>query len=668
VRGIDAARSSPKTPSRGSTQVSSVAVREPDAIAAPRRRLPDPLVDPAGNSGIESRLCARRRPPRNRSARCVGGHVEVAFLKVIEGACQGQIVELVGDRCVVGRHPNCEIVLDNAAVSRHHAQLLETHGSFFLEDLRSRNRTFLNEIPVQGRTELHELDVIKICDVLFEFHTKIPLDSSSSWLLNGSSSGSSNRIAQRETAANVNLPATPTTAEPRIESSSGNSSIISTMDAKTGSDLRLGVKSDVKLKAVLEISRALGHTLKLNDVLKRTLKELFKIFPQAEEGFVLLKDLETGKLRVRATRMRSGQEDGSVRISRTIVEKAMEDCEAILSHDAVNDPQFERSDSLSKLRIRSIMCVPLFGADGIATGVIQLDARDLKEQFSQNDLDMLVSVGSQISLAVENARLHDRLLQQRDFEQEQKRKAAEMDLAVQVQLDFLPSTPPEVPGYDFYDFYEAALEVGGDYFDYIELPDKRIVIPLGDVAGKGVPAALLMAKLSSSARFQFLTRPSVAEALIALNAEIASGGLGHRFITLAIVVLNPTTHEVTLANAGHPPALLLRPDRTVDELANDVAGTPLGVVPDFQYRTSSITLNEGEAILLYSDGIIDAMNADERPFGRKRLRDYLARAEGTVKEIAGGLLREIEDYTADQSGQTDDISLVCFQRLKAGEG
>jgi phosphoserine phosphatase RsbU/P len=643
-------------------------VCEADSITFPRRRLLNLLVDPARNSGLESRLCARRRPALNQAAWCVGGHSEVAILKVIEGACPGQIVELVGDRCVIGRHPNCEVVLDNAAVSRHHAQILETHGSFFLEDLRSRNRTFLNDIPVQGRTELHELDVIKICDVLFEFHMKMPADSSSSWLLSGSSSGSSNRIAERETAANVDIPSTPSGAEPKIENSSGNSSIITTMDAKTGSDLRLGVKADVKLKAVLEISRALAHTLKLNDVLKRTLKELFKIFPQAEEGFVLLKDLETGKLRVRATRIRSQQEDDSVRISRTIVEKAMQDCEAILSHDAINDPQFERSDSLSKLRIRSIMCVPLFGAEGAATGVIQLDARDLREQFSQNDLDMLVSVGSQISLAVENAQMHDRLLRQRDLEQEKKQKAAEMDLAVQVQLDFLPNTPPEVPGYDFYDFYEAALEVGGDYFDYIELPDKRIVIPLGDVAGKGVPAALLMAKLSSSARFQFLTRPSIAEALSALNAEIASGGLGHRFITLGIIVLNPTTHEITVANAGHPPVLLRRPGGIVEELGNEVAGTPLGVVPDLQYKTSNFTLNEGESILLYSDGIIDAMNAKELPYGRKRLREYLARAQGPVKEIAGGLLRDIEDYTAEQSGQTDDISLVCFQRLKADKG
>jgi serine phosphatase RsbU (regulator of sigma subunit) len=591
----------------------------------------------------------------------------VAFLKVIQGACPGQIVELLGDRSVVGRHPHCEVVLDNAAVSRHHAQILETHGSFFLEDLRSRNRTFLNEVPVQGRTELHEHDTIKVCDVLFEFHTRMPAESSS-WLLNGSSTGSA-RIIDRETAADDSFPEAPTPRpELRIENSTGNSSIISTMDAKTGSDLRLSVKADVKLKAVLEISRALAHTLKINDVLRRTLKELFKIFPQAEEGFVLLKDLDTGKLRVRASRVRTGKEDDSVRISRTIVEKAMNDCEAILSHDAVNDPQFEHSDSLSKLRIRSILCAPLFDVDGVATGVIQLDARDLREQFSQGDLDMLVSVASQVSLAVENARLHDKLLQQRDLEQEQKQKAAEMDLAVQVQLDFLPSTPPAVPGYDFYDFYEAALEVGGDYFDYIELPDGRIVIPLGDVAGKGVPAALLMAKLSSSARFQFLTRPSISDALGALNTEIASGGLGHRFITLAIVVLDPKTHEITIANAGHPPAILRRVDGTVVELGEDVAGTPLGVVPDQHYETSTFTLNPGESILLYSDGIIDAMNANEEIYSRRRLRSFLKTADGPVKEVAGGLLRDIEEFAADQPVQTDDVSLVCFQRLEVAGG
>ena len=133
-------------------------------------------------------------------------------------------------------------------------------------------------------------------------------------------------------------------------------------------------------------------------------------------------------------------------------------------------------------------------------------------------------------------------------------------------------------------------------------------------------------------------------------------------------MLDPKTHEITIANAGHPPAILRRVDGTVVELGEDVAGTPLGVVPDQHYETSTFTLNPGESILLYSDGIIDAMNANEEIYSRRRLRSFLKTADGPVKEVAGGLLRDIEEFAADQPVQTDDVSLVCFQRLEVAGG
>lgn len=107
----------------------------------------------------------------------------MAFLRVIKGSCPGQILELTGGRMVIGRHPNCEIVLDNAAVSRHHAQILESHGNYYLEDLRSRNRTYLNGAPVEGRAELRDSDEVRVCDVLLSFHRQISAldDSSGSW-------------------------------------------------------------------------------------------------------------------------------------------------------------------------------------------------------------------------------------------------------------------------------------------------------------------------------------------------------------------------------------------------------------------------------------------------------------------------------------------------------
>src|SRR5690606_29949172 len=126
----------------------------------------------------------------------------------------------------------------------------------------------------------------------------------------------------------------------------------------------------------------------------------------------------------------------------------------------------------------------------------------------------------------------------------------DLDFATQVQLGFLPKERPKVLGYVFADYYEAALRVGGDYFDYISMPEGRLAIALGDVAGKGMPAALLMARLYSSARFQLFTAENPAEALQGLNKDIAGSGLGHRFITFVLMVLDPPTGRVTVVNAG----------------------------------------------------------------------------------------------------------------------
>ena len=574
------------------------------------------------------------------------------FLKVIKGGFAGQVIELAGNRMVLGRHPNCEIVLDDAAVSRHHAQILQSHGNFYLEDLRSRNRTFLNNIAIQGRTELHDDDELKICDIVFTFHNKLPADSGAA------SSSSWQKVPQRQAIVGDGSDADSSSKNLLVgtepEHDSGNSSIISTINAKHESGLRLGVKPEVKLRAILSIGQALAQTFQIDEVLEKTLDELFKIFPQADEGFVLLHDEKSEKLIVSATKTRSGDADDSVRISTTIVEKAMAECEAILSHDASQDARFDKSDSLNQLRIRSMICVPLVDTEGTAIGVIQLDAKDLRNRFDQEDLDVLVSVASQVTLAVQNARMHEQVVKQRDISEQ-------MGLAVQVQLEFLPDRPPELPGYEFFDYYEAALEVGGDYFDYVELSDGRVAVMLGDVAGKGVPAALLMAKLSASARAQVLAKPTVGEALSGINAEINSRGLGHRFVTMVIVMIDPKTNRITVGNAGHLPVLMRRKDGTVVEIANEVAGTPLGIEPDQKYEDIEYPLHVGDIILLHTDGITEAMDPDQEVYGRRRLKEFIEQGPKDIKDLGEGILQDVEAFSTVRL-QRDDICLVGIQR------
>jgi serine phosphatase RsbU (regulator of sigma subunit) len=573
---------------------------------------------------------------------------------MIKGNRPGQIVELNSERMVLGRHPDCEIVIENAAVSRRHAQILESHGSYFLEDLRSRNRTYLNGSTIEGRTQLNEADTIKVCDVLFRFHQRTPQPIDDAGLEFGSNvvQPVSSAVSARETLPEgFQTLGVGDEAEGLVDD---KSSVITTLNTLTGTTLRLGVKPEIKLRAVLEIGRALSNVLEIDGILQKTLDGLFQIFPQVDQGFALLKDAERKKLVVKATKLRDERKEATVRISTTIVQQAMEHCDAILSADAVEDDRFQMSDSLSSLQIKSMMCVPLHDSEGRALGVVQLDTQDMEHQFNEEDLDLFCNVVSQVSLAVVNANLHTSLLEQREMQRD-------LELATHIQLGFLPNDRPHIEGYRFADYYEAAQRVGGDYFDYVTLPDERLAIALGDVAGKGVPAALLMARIYSSARFHLLTQPTAAAAMTELNTEIVSSGLGHRFVTFVIVILDPRAHQITLSNAGHLPPLLRNRDGETLEVGPKKSGMPLGVSMDQHFDEQTTDLAAGDTIVLYTDGITEAMNSDRQIYGRKRLSKFLAEGSSDIEELPKGLIADVESFSEGQP-QRDDMCFVCLQR------
>ncbi|MEX0704580.1 MAG: SpoIIE family protein phosphatase [Planctomycetales bacterium] len=577
----------------------------------------------------------------------------MAFLTIVEGGAPGRILQLHEGRTVLGRHPQCQIILENAAVSRYHAQILESHGSFYVEDLRSRNRTLLNGEPVDGRRELHDADEIQVCDVRLRFHLQqgpeLPQGPPQPARIPATGGAPEKRRRLPTIAAG-----TEDDVDRPAEDLAG-SSIVSRLGADS-SQLRLGVKPEAKLRAVLEIGRLLGRVLDLEDILQTTLDQLFKIFPQADDGFVLLVEPDGKKLSVKALKSRTPEGDLDVRVSKTIVQQAMSSGEAILSADAAEDSRFDMSQSISNLRIRSIMCVPLISKSGEPLGVIQLDSKGLSRQFLDEDLEMLASVASQASLAVENAHLHQELLGQRDMQRD-------LEFATQVQLGFLPNQRPRIPGYEFCDYYEAALRVGGDCFDYVALPDGRMAITLGDVAGKGVPAALLMARLYSASRYQLLLTDSAAAALAGLNDEIATGGLGHRFVTYLVAVLDPARHRVTIANAGHLPPLLRTPAGKVKSLGKKDSGLPLGIVPGQTFKEIEVPLHAGDTLLLYTDGITEAMNPRHEIYTRKGLEKYLAGAEGDLERTVQGLVEDVERFSETQT-QRDDVCLVAVRRCE----
>ncbi|HEX4149895.1 MAG TPA: SpoIIE family protein phosphatase, partial [Pirellulales bacterium] len=299
---------------------------------------------------------------------------------------------------------------------------------------------------------------------------------------------------------------------------------------------------------------------------------------------------------------------------------------------------------------------PLVDGEGRALGVIQIDTLDQRARFQQDDLDVLASVAWQAAIAVENAQLHESALRQQSLERD-------LDLAHKVQQGILPSAPPQVAGYEFFDYYDAASQVGGDYFDYVALPGQRLAVVLADVSGKGMPAALIVARLSSEARYSLASEPTPSAALNRLNQSFSRSGWEDRFVTLVLAVIDLEKHRVTLANAGHMAPLLRRADGSIKPLGRDETGLPLGVDFETTYRQLQIELHPGDHIMMFTDGISEAMNGRQELYGNKRLEAQLKRDLPNASAQGSGVLEDLRLFVGNHQ-QTDDMCLLCFGRPK----
>jgi sigma-B regulation protein RsbU (phosphoserine phosphatase) len=252
--------------------------------------------------------------------------------------------------------------------------------------------------------------------------------------------------------------------------------------------------------------------------------------------------------------------------------------------------------------------------------------------------------------------MHENALKQRSVERD-------LEVAHEVQRGFLPETPPDVEGYAFFDYYEPANHVGGDYYDYIRLPDGRVAVVVADVVGHGIAAALLMAKLSAEARYSLASEEDVATAVIKLNDAMCRLGVD-RFVTMIVTVLNPATHQVTIVNAGHMAPMLRHTDGSVVEPGESLAGLPLGISAGLNYEQLTIELQPGETITMYTDGVNESMSAEAKMYSIERIRELIAESNSsTPGELGQTIIDDVRRFMLGAQ-QDDDMCLVCYGRVE----
>jgi serine phosphatase RsbU (regulator of sigma subunit)/pSer/pThr/pTyr-binding forkhead associated (FHA) protein len=570
----------------------------------------------------------------------------MAYLLLTNDPEVGKRYSLEADEVTIGRHPDCEIsVMDSGRVSRRHAKIIRDGTVYFLQDLGSRNGTFLNGKRVDDQLHaLNDGDHLRVCDLEFVFQAEL-----------GSTDGTrtTSQAAGREdpTAEGSSMGAVLVDDEVSDDSSS---TILSKLDIKRSSEGGFQMTASVKsrLDALMEITRNLGRALNLDQVLPQVLNSLFQIFLQADRGFIVLQT-EDGSLVPRWTTARKAIHDETIRISRSIVKTVMESKEAILSHDVMKDNRIDMTQSIADLRIRSMMCAPLVDSEGNALGVIQVDTLDQRKRFQQEDLEVLASVAVQAGIAIDNAQLHERALRQKEIEQD-------LELANEVQRAFLPQARPELEGYQFFDFYRPANHVGGDYYDYVTLPDGRTAVVVADVVGHGVAAAMMMAKVSAEAKYCLASESDPATAITRLNDRISSMQI-ERFTTVIMVVLDPVKHEVTIVNAGHMAPIWRRKDNRIEEPGNDLSGLPVGILRGLTYGQKTIQLEPGDILTMYTDGINEAMDPAGRQYTIDRLRAQLKKADKNVAKAGSHIIADVLQHVG-QGPQADDMCLVMLRR------
>jgi serine phosphatase RsbU (regulator of sigma subunit) len=384
----------------------------------------------------------------------------------------------------------------------------------------------------------------------------------------------------------------------------------------------------------------------------RPLEDLFELILDlsiqavgAERG--VLMTLEGEDLVVRSVR---GE---GFRISTTVRDRVLKERASLLVRDTALDDAFKSRDSIVGQQIQSVMAVPLQTNDRVI-GLVNVDSRSFARPFTPDDLDLLTVLANVAAIRIENVRLAV-------VEQQKQLISRDLEQAAAIQRRLLPREAPIVPGYELAGHNLACQTVGGDYFDFFPYADGRIGLVLGDVAGKGMPAALLMTALKGGVQVLLDEAPDDVSSLMSrLDRLVAANFPRNRFVTLFFGLLDSRSGELTYCNAGHNPPFLLRADNSIERLPS--CGTILGIFPDMGYEVKHCRLEPGDVLTLFSDGVTEENDPSGEEFGEGRLAQLLSeKGHGPAVDLVEAVRQAVLVWAAG-AVPADDVTVVVARR------
>lgn len=538
-----------------------------------------------------------------------------------------ETIELSRLRTTIGRSARSDVCIPDAFASRLHAEVRQEGDSFWLQDLGSANGTRYNSVVIKHAVPLSNGDEIQIGESVMVFDDDIPLLVSGATL-----------IADRTEALDPS------------KTISFQSRRIPTTELLKG---QFSSRNDL-LGLISKVGVALLSASNLDETLDQVASLVFEAVP-AERCVIMLRD-DTGVdgMKIVVARIRNQKEQLSeVRISHSVMNEVLKNGKSVLTADAQQDPRFS-TQTVMLQGIRSVLAVPLSVDERNIFGLIYADSPTYETTFSEEHLNILTTLASVASIRVENATLLEERM-------ERERMERELELATEIQQRFQPSGPPIVQGYEFQGISFSCYEIGGDYYDFIRRPDGKMMIALGDVSGKGTAAALLMSSLHAAIHAQIAAKSSLWQTVTSVNEYLAENTPANRFVTLFLGELDPETGLVRYINAGHNPPLVAKADGAMSQL--DAGGLPLGLMPMATYEEGVLNLGMGDTLVVYSDGVSEAVNPLDEEFGMDRLTQVVqthrnASAAGMRDKVESALSAFTQTAPAN-----DDITLVIAKRV-----
>lgn len=538
--------------------------------------------------------------------------------------------EVSGDSVTIGRSSKADLVLADRFLSRQHARLFLKGESWFLEDLGSRNTTFLNDRPLAQPTPVRPGDVIRLAESLVIVEgPEGPVPPAGDGL---------------EGSADAVLPGS-TILRPATQ-------MLFPEGSASGTGVTAGLAG--RLRVINDVHRALAAPITLEALLELVLDRAFAHL-HPDEGAIFLRRPD-GTLERPASRQGPGVR-GEPLFSRRLVQEVIDKGVAALVTDASADARFAGAESIVLSGTRSLVAAPLLDREG-CLGMIALSAKQRAHPFGEEDMELLVAFAGAAALRIRNLALTEETARRRLLDRE-------LDLAHDIQMAMLPRAFPERPGIDVAAVLRPARSVGGDLYDVVA-EGSRVWLLVGDVSGKGVGAALFMAVTKTLFHAIAPTAVSVAEAMGRVNQELARDNERAMFVTAFAARLDLATGELEYVNAGHNPTYRIEPGRAPAPLGGPV-DPALGAVEGHLYRESVVRLRPGDALVLYTDGVVEARNASGEEFLALRLESYLDGCrDASAADVVRDLVARVEDFAGD-TPQYDDVTVLVL-RLLALEG